>query len=125
MEKVLRIVVGLAGLMFLILGLRWVIDPAAMATKWEMPLLEGVALNSQMGDLGAFFFVGGLVILLAVVTRQRQWFLSAALLIGTAGVFRILALLVHDATLPVDKLAGEVILCCLLLIASKLLTNKS
>ncbi|ARN75204.1 arylsulfatase [Oceanicoccus sagamiensis] len=125
MEKVIRGLTIFAGFLFVALGIRWVAEPEAIAAQLGMPLMEGTALNTQIGDMGAFFFAGGLMALIGVFSGKREWFYSAMLLIGSAGVFRVLALLVQDAELPIDKLVVEIVIFSLLLAASKTLTPKN
>ena len=52
MKNVLRIVAGLVGILFFLNGLQWIISPANVAESLGMPLLEGVGLSTQIGDLG-------------------------------------------------------------------------
>lgn len=124
MNKFLNVTVGLIGLLFILMGLRWLVDPAAMAAELGMPLLEGLGLSTQIGDLGAFFFVGGSLAIIGLLTRQRQWFLAPALLVGTTALFRIIAWLAHDAALATEQIIVEAVICCLLLLAAQRLADK-
>ena len=58
MNKILRVVVALPAILFVVMGLRWVVAPAGIAPEFGMPLLQGLGLSTQIGDLGAFFFCG-------------------------------------------------------------------
>ena len=91
MNKVLRLVVALPGIFFVVTGLRWVVAPAGVAPEFGMPVLEGVGLSTQIGDLGAFFVALGLFILIGLVTQKRTWFYASAMLLGFAALFRVLA----------------------------------
>ena len=99
----------------MVLGMRWVVAPAGIAAELGMPLLEGVGLSTQIGDLGSFFFAGGLFVLIAVVTQKRTWFYAPALLLGFTALFRVLAWLLHDAAFTTDMILVEVILTAMLL----------
>ncbi|MBQ0759812.1 MAG: hypothetical protein KBT72_09165, partial [Zhongshania sp.] len=68
MLKLLRIIVALPAILFLMIGVRWAVDPAAAAESLGMPLLDGLARSSQMADTGAFFIALGLMILSALLT---------------------------------------------------------
>ena len=46
---------GLFGALLLLIGARWLIDPAGAAAGLDLPLLEGAARSTQIGDLAAFF----------------------------------------------------------------------
>ena len=63
----LRIVTGLLGLLLGSLGLQWMFVPAQAAESLGMPLLNGLARSSQVGDTGAFFLGISAMILLGVV----------------------------------------------------------
>ena len=106
------------------MGVRWLVDPAGAAGDMGMPLLEGLGLSSQIGDLGAFFFCGGAMVLLGALTGNRVWFQAPALLLATTAVFRGLAWAVHGATLAVPQIAVEVVLTALLLAAATRLSRK-
>lgn len=124
MLKLLRIAVTLPAILFLIIGLRWAIDPAGAAESLAMPLLEGLALSSQIADTGAFFLGMGLMILTALVTANKAWFYAPALMLAAAAVYRIIAWILHGAAFAPDMIAIEIIVASLLLIASKLLVAK-
>ncbi len=124
MKKLLTVIVALPGLLFTITGLRWLTDPAGSAAGFGMPVLEGVGLSTQIGDLSAFFLVLGLCILIALITSRRVWYYPAILLLSLTAIGRILAWLLHDATLAVQMIAPEVIISILLLIASRILPEK-
>lgn len=84
MNKILRVVIALPALLFLVMGLRWVITPAQVAPEFGMPLLEGLGLSTQVGDLGAFFVCLGLFIFIGLFTHNRAWFYAPALLLFAA-----------------------------------------
>ena len=54
LDKAIRIIAGLVGLMLFVMGLRWLVDPGGAAAEIGMEVLEGLARSSQIGDLGAF-----------------------------------------------------------------------
>ena len=118
MNKVLRIIVVLPAVLFVVTGLRWVVAPAGVAPEFGMPLLEGVGLSTQIGDLGAFFFAGGLFILIGLVTQKRSWFYAPAILVGFTAIFRVLAWLFHGAAFALDMIVPELVITGLLLLAA-------
>lgn len=123
MDKVIRIVAALPGIMFVVMGLRWVVDPAGAAAAVGMPLLDGVARSNQIGDLGSFFVGAGIMILLGVVTLQRIWLYCASLLIGVVAIFRVLAWAVQDAALTTQFIGVEIVITALLLFAASRLSR--
>lgn len=124
MNKVLRVIVALPGILFVLTGLRWIIDPAGAAAQFGMPLLEGAGRSSQMGDLASFFLCMGIFILIAVITEKRSWFYAPAMLVGVTAIARVLAWLLHDAALALDMIVPEVVIACLLLFAVSRLPEK-
>lgn len=124
MKKALRIIVALTGLLFVALGIRWLIDPAASATDLGMPLLEGLGRSTQIGDLGAFFFSGGLMVIIGLLTDRRGWLLAPALLVGSTAIFRVIAWLAHDAAFATQQIVVEVVITTLLVAAAQVLADK-
>jgi hypothetical protein len=76
------------------------------------------ALRSAMSERSSWEM--GLMILTALTTLKREWFIAPAILLALVAVFRILAfLLFHDAALLVDMIVAEVVIASLLVLASK------
>jgi hypothetical protein len=123
-NKILRIIVALPAILFVMMGLNWAINPADAAAQLAMPLLDGLARGSQIGDLGALFLSMGLMILLALVTARRSWFYAPALMLSLAALFRLLAWILHDASLAPQMVVVEVVVALLLLLSSRRLAEK-
>lgn len=121
MKRVLSIVIALPALMFIMTGLRWLVDPATAAAQFGMPLLDGVGLSTQIGDLAAFFIAGGMFVFIALITSKRSWYYPPIMLVGFTALFRILAWLLHDATLAVQMIVPEIVIAVLLLTASRII----
>jgi hypothetical protein len=120
MKKALSILLGVPAAAFVLIGLAWWVAPAQIAPQVGMTKLEGAALSTQIGDLGSFFLVMGVCILIALVKRDRFWFLPALMLISVAATGRIIAWLVHGAALTLDNLAVELPVAALLVLAFRL-----
>jgi hypothetical protein len=125
MNSLLRVVVALPAIGFLVIGLRWAIDPSSAASDLGMTLLSGVGRSSQIGDVGALFLSMGSMILIALTTGQRSWFYAPALMLSLIAVLRILAWLLHGAALTLDMIILEVIVASLLLFASSRLSRET
>ena len=98
MDKALQILAALAGAFFLlIMGGRWVVDPAAGAQALQMIYMEGAARNSQIGDLGALFLCMGGFALYGVWKKRPDFLYASACLIGMTAVMRVFAGVAHDA----------------------------
>jgi hypothetical protein len=120
--KGLRIVLVLPAIAFLVTGLRFAVAPAGALKGLGMPLLDGAARSSQIGDVGALFLGMGLMILTALVTRERTWFIAPAILLALVAVLRLLAWLFHGAALVMQAIVLEVVIASLLVFASRRLT---
>ena len=121
MKKVLSVIIALPAVMFIMTGLRWLVDPATAATQFGMPLLDGIGLSTQIGDLAAFFIAGGMFVFIALITSKRSWYYPPIMLVGFTALFRILAWLLHDATLAVQMIVPEIVIVMLLLAASRII----
>ncbi len=121
MSKAIRALALLPALAFLFTGLNWLTQPEAAAASLGLPLLDGVARSSQIGDMAAFFLSGSFMIFIGLVTNKRIWLQAPAMVIGLTAICRVLAWLLHDAALPMNLIAPEVVFSLiLLLVASKL-----
>ncbi len=124
MNKLLRVLVILPAILFVVMGLRWVTDPAGAADALGMTLLDGLGRSSQIGDVGTLFLAMGLMILIGLVTSRRSWFYAPALMLSVVALFRLLAWLFHDAPLAPQMIVVEVLIASLLVFASSRLFEK-
>lgn len=123
MKTVLRVLIALPAVLFVVLGLRWFVDPTGAAAALGMQLMDGVGRSSQIGDVGALFLSMGVMMLVALITAQRSWFQAPALLLALVALFRVLAWLAHDAALALDMIVVELIVAAMLLFASSRLSK--
>jgi hypothetical protein len=98
----------------------WLIAPGLAAKVLEMPLLTGAGLSSQM-DIGALFLGAATSTVLALITRERPWFIAAAVLILGAAAYRTNAFLFHGASFLAHFVAIEVVIGTILIFASRVL----
>ena len=109
MNNVLRIVAGLVGILFFLNGLQWIISPANVAESLGMPLLEGVGLSTQIGDLGSFFITVGAMTLIGAITTTRHWFYAPSMLLLVAALYRTLSTLLYGAPFVMSAIVVEVV----------------
>ena len=117
------ILVRLVALIALFMGLNatlWLIAPERAARALEMPLLTGGGLSSQM-DIGALFLGAASFAALGLITRDRPWFVAAAVLILGAAAYRTNAYLFHGASFLAHFVAIEIVMGTVLLVASRIL----
>jgi len=122
-DDTLRNVVRAVGALFTLLGVRWLLDPAGAAQGLGMPLLEGVARSTQVGDLASFFLVAGLTAILGASPGRAGLLRLPAALIGGAAVTRTLAWLLQGAAFTPSFIAVEVVVGALLLWAASRLAD--
>lgn len=117
------VLVGLVALIALLMAgnaALWLLTPARAAEALKMPLLTGPALSTQM-DIGAFFLAAATFVTLALVTRERPWFIAAAVPLLGAAAYRTAAYLLHGAPFLADMVGIEIIMGVILLVASRVL----
>ncbi len=124
MNRVLKVLVALPAVLFLTMGLRWLVNPAGIAPDFGLTLEAGVGLSSQVGDMSAFFLLLGICMLAALVSGRRLWYYPPMILLSLTALGRILAWLFHDAALAVDLIAPEVVVTLLLWVASRRLPGR-
>lgn len=125
MNKTLKIITALPAIIFLLMGVNWLARPRDAADALGMPLLDGIGRSTQIGDMSAFFLALGAMISIGLITHKPAWLSAPALLLGLAASCRILAWLLHDAALPMDLIAPEIIFCALLLFSASRLKKES
>jgi hypothetical protein len=122
MKTLLRILVALPAVFFILVGVRWAVDPGGAAATLGMTLQDGLGRSTQIGDIGGFFLATGMMMLGGLITRQRAWFYAPALLLALIAVFRTLAWLAHDAALAIPAIVVELSVAAILLVAASALT---
>jgi len=121
----LRILSGLMALMFLWNGILWIFSPADVAADLGMPLLEGGAASTQIGDLGSFFLVGGIMMVLGQMPGRSAWLYPPALLLFGAALIRTLAALMGNASFSLDFIGAEIIMGAILVFTARKISESS
>ncbi len=122
LDKAIKYSAALLGLMLLGIGVCWLLVPTQAAPLIGMELLTGVAQNSQVGDLGAFFFVAGAFALLGLYTGNATLLYTPAALVGAAAVLRIVTAAFHGGEFSsevIRMIVLELVMCRLFLMARK------
>jgi len=125
MKRVLKIVTGLFGVFFTLMGLRWAFDPSSVAESLGMVLLDGNALSTQIGDLGSFFITVGVFTLIGVITETRHWFYAPSMLLLVAALYRSLATLIYGAPFAFSSIIIEVVVGLFLIVAGSRISMDS
>jgi len=123
-RKVLQVIAAIPGLVMLNNAIGFIFNPASAAASLGMPLLEGMALNTQIGDLGAFFLCSAGFIFLGALKSSSLLLNAGASLLGAAAVMRLIAWGFHGAELATVFITFEVVIMLWLIICGYLLSPK-
>ena len=125
MERILRVIAGFFGACFLLVGLRWIIDPSSAAASLSMPLLDGAGLSTQIGDVGSFFVTIGAMTLIGAIKQERHWLYAPSMLLLVAALYRVLSTLLHGAAFAFPLIAIEIIVGLFLIFAGSKISKES
>jgi hypothetical protein len=123
MHARLRLVIAVLGAFFLLQGIGWLVDPARVAAGLGMPLLDGLARSTQVGDLASFFLVAGATMLLGSRDGRSGLLWVPAALIGGAAVTRTLAWMFQGADFAVLFITVEVVVAAILVTGARRLDS--
>ena len=125
MNKFLVVLNAINGVLFIAIGLLWVISPyEAGANFGILEISEGLGRSSLIGDVGSYFFCIGLMMILAAYTLRSIWFYAPAMLLGVTALFRMISWAAHDATFATQFIIIEILLITLLLVTSKRMSSQ-
>ena len=125
MNKFLVVLNAINGILFIAIGLLWVISPyEAGANFGILEISEGLGRSSLIGDVGSYFFCIGLMMILAAYTLRSIWFYAPAMLLAVTALFRVISWAAHDATFATQFIIIEILLITLLLVTSKRMSNQ-
>jgi hypothetical protein len=82
-----------------------------------MPLLEGVGLSTQIGDMGSFFITVGAMTLTGALTQTRHWFYAPSMLLLVAALYRTLSSVLYGAPFVMSAIIVEVVIGLFLILA--------
>ena len=125
MNRFLVVLNAINGILFIAIGLLWVISPyEAGANFGILEISEGLGRSSLIGDVGSYFFCIGLMMILAAYTLKSIWFYAPAMLLGVTALFRVISWAAHDATFATQFIIIEILLITLLLVTSKRMSSQ-
>ena len=122
---VARILSGIVGLFMLWTCLGWLMDPATAAAGLAMPLLEGMGGNTQIGDFTSFFFTAGLFACIGAYRAEHAWLYASISLLGSAAVFRSLAVVTHGSEPLTMAIIFEIVMVAFLGISVYLMKREN
>ena len=122
---VARILSGIVGLFMLWTCLGWLMDPATAAAGLAMPLLEGMGGNTQIGDFTSFFFTAGLFACIGAYRVEHTWLYASISLLGSAAVFRSLAVVTHGSEPLTQAIIAEIVMVAFLILSVYLMKKEN
>lgn len=119
----IRILVALPAVLFFYQGVNWLFQPEQAAAGLGMALLPGIGASTQIGDLGSFFLVNSLLMVMGQFRGRSQLLYIPAAFIGVAGTFRALSAAMGNSDFAVQLIVSEAILTIILIVAARHLGN--
>ena len=116
---------GIVGLIMLYTCVGWIVDPASAAAELAMPFLEGMGGNTQIGDLTSFFFTAGVFACIGAFRAEHVWLYASISLLGSAAVFRSLAVVAHGSDPLTMAIAAEIIMTVILILCIYLMKREN
>lgn len=117
MSLITKFLSSIPAIVFLIIGVFWVLQPGIMAENFGMVLSSGLGLSSQIGDLGSYFVSSALMIFYGIYTNNTHWFYPPILIMLLTALFRTLSTLLHDAPFAADMIGSEILFSGILIYA--------
>ena len=109
MSLITKFLSSIPAVVFLIIGVFWVLQPGIMAENFGMVLSSGLGLSSQIGDLGSYFVSSALMIFYGIYTNNTHWFSPPILIMLLTALFRTLSTFLHDAPFAADMIGSEIL----------------
>ena len=117
MSLITKFLSSIPAVVFLIIGVFWVLQPGIMAENFGMVLSSGLGLSSQIGDLGSYFVSSALMIFYGIYTNNTHWFYPPILIMLLTALFRTLSTLLHNAPFAADMIGSEILFSGILIYA--------
>ena len=95
MKLVLRVLVGIAGLLGVLVAARMWLAPAEVAAQLGVAASSPLGLASIRADMGGFFGAGGLFALAAAIKGRGGMLLPSVVLVGLALTGRLVAVAIN------------------------------
>ncbi len=96
-DIIIRILTGALSAILLVVGLQYMMDPAATAGQFGLAVTDDIGLATLRADIGGFFCASGGLGLAAAIRHQPSWLLGPITLIILAFVGRLITLAVDGA----------------------------
>lgn len=120
MSMSLKVMTGIVGGLFGVLGLRWMFAPVSIAGEQGVELTSAVALNTARGDLGGLFLAGAILCAMGLRSGDGRWLQAVALVVGCIAFGRVVGMIVDGFAVPsLAAFSVEVVMVGILLAAAR------
>ena len=82
MQKLLRVIIGLFGILFIVLAVGFLLDPVQAASKLGVGPLAPLGLATLRGDFVGFFGAGGILSVMGAVRNDARYLAAPLLMIA-------------------------------------------
>jgi hypothetical protein len=115
LQNILRVTIGLFGVVFIVLAAGFLLDPAQAAAKLGVGPLGPLGVATLRGDFLGFFGAGGVLAIVAAVRNDARHLAAPLLLIAMALAGRLITVVTsgYDAAIGPPMLAEAVIVLLL------------
>jgi len=125
LQKILRVLIGLTGLLYITLTLGFLLDPAQAAARLGIGAIAPLGMATLRGDFIGFFGTIGILALLGAVRNEARYYIAPLMLVGMTLAGRLITVAASgfDATMGPPMLVEAVTVALLLLGSRSLKTN--
>jgi hypothetical protein len=126
LQKILRVLIGLTGLLYITLTLGFLLDPAQAAARLGIGAIAPLGMATLRGDFIGFFGTIGILALLGAVRDEARYYIAPLMLVGMTLAGRLITVAASgfDATMGPPMLVEAVTVALLLLGSRSLKTNR-
>jgi hypothetical protein len=117
LQKILRVIIGLFGILFIALAASFLLDPARAAAGLGVGSLAPLGLTTLRGDFFAFFAAGGILSLMGAIRNDARFLTAPLLMIALTLAGRLITVAVSgfDAAMAPPMVVEAVIVLLLAL----------
>jgi hypothetical protein len=117
LQNILRVVIGLFGILFIVLAFGFVLDPVQAAAKLGVGPLGPLGLATLRGDFVGFFGAGGILSVAGAVRNDARYLAAPLLLVAMTLAGRLVTIAVsgYDAAMGPPMLVEALIVLALVL----------
>lgn len=117
-QRILRLLAGLIGVLFLALGLMLLFTPARQTAQFEVLATGNAGLSTMRGDLGGLFLGMAVFTLIGAISASKMWLTVPAVFLSFIVLGRLMNLMLDGrSSEAVQALLLELVLIAILLLA--------